>query len=707
MDSTRRAYFLALGLFFVSGVSGLIYEVLWLKELGLLFGNSSQAMAATLAAFFTGLAVGGYHWGEKMAHQRQPLKIYALLELGVAVSALGYFLLLQAYAWMYPTLFAWFGDHRLLFVLVKFLLAIVILFPPAYCMGGTLPVLSHYVVRQHQQLGQKVSILYVVNTLGAVVGVVLASFYLPPVLGYLHSYFVAIGLTLAVALVAFWISTKQRDELIENRPEQLDIKITAQDINGADLKSLAFVSGVGMIALQVLWGRMFAQVLQNSVYTFAIILVVFLLCLVLGGIIARWLMTSRFDKQLVLFLLLSGGGLLVAITPFEFIYLTHNLRYLGRGEGWSDYLLLISFNAFVIMAPALCLLGTIFPFLLKLGEQQQVAVGRIVGQLVSINTGGAILGSILAGFVILDTLGLWAGIRLIAVIYVMCAWYWLGRSRFHHSRWVILPALSLVLLVSFLDVSRLPLVRVDPLIDKESLLELWEGSAGTVAVIRKQEHLKVKVNNHYTLGGTGSLEYERLQGYLPVLLHDAPESVYVLGLGSGITAGASLKFPIKSLTVTELVPEVIEASDKYFNDYTTGLFYDPRARVIAEDGRNYLRGTEQSFDVVISDLFVPWKAGVGGLYSLEHFQTIKQRLNDGGLFMQWLPTYQLAKADFDIIAKTMLEVFPQVTVWRGDFAARKPIIGLLGHKQVRPLSKSAWLFQNESDEPDRVSLMAH
>jgi spermidine synthase len=664
-------------------------------------------MAATLAAFFSGLAVGGYHWGQKIATQQQPLKIYGWLELGVAVSALGYFLLLQAYALIYPTLFAWFGNERLLFLLVKFLLAMLILFPPAYCMGGTLPVLSHFVVRQQQQLGQKVSVLYVVNTLGAVVGVLLASFYLPPTLGYFHSYWVAIGLTVTVALVAFRFSSKQHNPLTENRTPFIDRHNLPVLVNYVDLKGLAFISGLGMLALQVLWGRMFAQVLQNSVYTFAIILVVFLLCLALGGAIARWLMSSRFDKQLILFLLLLVGGLLVAITPFEFIYLTHDLRYLGSQEGWLDYLILISANAFMIMAPSLCLLGTVFPLLLKLAEQQQQAVGRIVGQLVSINTSGAIVGSILAGFVILDTLGLWAGIRLIAVIYIMCAWYWLGRSRFHSSRWVIVPAVTVVLLVSVLDVSRLPLVRVDPLIDKESLLELWEGSAGTVAVIRKQDNLKVKVNNHYTLGGTASLEYERLQGYLPVLLHDVPKSVYVLGLGSGITAGASLKFPIKSLVVTELVPEVIEASDKYFHEYTTGLFYDPRAQVIAEDGRNYLRGTEQSFDVIISDLFVPWKAGVGGLYSLEHYQTIMQRLNNKGLFMQWLPTYQLSKKEFDIIAKTMFEVFPQVTVWRGDFAARKPIIGLLGHQQVSFLSTSAWVFQNLSEEPDRVSLMAH
>lgn len=419
-NRTSHDFYLALTLFFFSGVSGLIYEVLWLKELGLLFGNSSQAMAATLAAFFSGLAVGGYHWGQKMVGQQRPLRVYGWLELGVAISALGYFLILKAYALLYPTLFAWFDNGQLLFVLVKFLLAIAILFPPAYFMGGTLPVLSHYVVRQHQQLGQKVSVLYVVNTLGAVIGVLLASFYLPPTLGYFYSYWVAIGLTLTVALVAFLVATKQHN-LVEIRQHQADCLSSQTSIKVIDLKWLAFISGSGLLALQVLWSRMFAQVLQNSVYTFGIILLMFLLCLALGGAIARWLMTSRFDKQLVLFLLLLIGGVLVAITPFEFVYLTHDLSYLGGNEGWFSYLILTGVNAFVIMAPSLCLLGTVFPFLLKLGERQGLVVGRIVGQLLSINTGGAIFGSILAGFVILETLGLWAGIRLIAVVYVMCA----------------------------------------------------------------------------------------------------------------------------------------------------------------------------------------------------------------------------------------------------------------------------------------------
>jgi spermidine synthase len=698
----NRNFLLIIILFFFSGMSALIYEILWLKELGLLFGNASYAMATTLAAFFWGLAVGSYQWGKRVYTYNNPLKLYALLELGVAGCAAGYFIILKLYALIYPEIFAWLGNDRFFLTAVKFVLAILILFPPAYFMGGTLPVISQFAVRHVNQLGQKVSLLYVANTLGAVSGVFLAGFYLPGLLGFTKSYLLAMLMTVCVALIAIMISKTQHIQ----DPQPIEpTNSTGNTI--LDLKLLAFLSGLLILSLQVLWGRMFAQVLQNSVYTFAIILMVFLFCLALGGMLANRLMLIPIDPQKSMFGLLLTGSLLVAITPFEFFWLTDNLHYIGANEDWNAYLIQVTLKAFLIMGPPLVLLGSIFPLLIKLSEKENIAAGIMIGQLASINTAGAILGPLLAGFVILDTLGLWSGIRLVAIVYAICAWLWINHCRLNKTHNSLLPALAILLMVSVLDTAKLPVVKIDPVIDDESLLETWEGSAGTIAVIRRGEHLKVKFNNYYTLGGTGSYELEQFQGYLPILLHTNPNSVYVLGLGTGITAGAGLAFPIKRLVVTELIPEVVKASDKYFSRYTNQLFYDPRATIIEEDGRNYLRGTREHFDVITSDLFVPWKAGVGNLYSLEHYQTILNRLNDNGLFMQWLPTYQLSKTELFIIIRTMLEVFPQVTVWRGDFSALKPIIGLLGHQTIAPLSKNAWLFKQDNANKERIPLLAH
>ena len=693
-----RTYFIQLNLlFFLSGMAALVYEVLWLKELGLLFGNTSQAMASTLAAFFLGLATGGFYWGKKVAGWPNRLKLYGWLELAVAGCAVGYFALLKVYGLVYPVIFACCGNNATLFVAVKFALSLLILFPPAFFIGGTLPVMSHFVAPDQQGLGRKVALLYVVNTLGAVTGTVLAGFYLPVWLGYRFSYGLAMVISLSVAAIAFLMA---RSNTIDTKPAARVGRLAG----GAEkLKVTAFVSGLLMLALQVLWGRMFAQVLQNSVYTFALVLAVFLTCLALGGWLARLMMNSRFDAETLVYFILAAGGMSVGVSPFLFIGWTDGLHYIGSASDWLGYLMQITWAALIIMGPSLILLGAVFPLLIRLAEKRtEASSGNIVGHLVGLNTLGAITGSLLAGFFILDQMGLWAGIRLLSVVYLLTAGYWLKRLELANSRWAILPALGIVLTVSFFDTGKLPTVRVDPVNEDESLLEVWESSAGTVAAIRQGGQLKIKVNNYYTLGGTGSQDLEQLQGYLPLLLHERPRSVYMLGLGTGITAGGTLAYPIESLVVTELLADVVAASDKYFGRYTNNLFYDPRVRVVNEDGRNYLRGTKARFDVIISDLFVPWKAGAGSLYALEHYQTARQRLNKDGLFMQWLPAYQLTRTDFDVIAKTILAVFPQITVWRADFSSLKPVIGLIGHQSPGRLSPSVQLFAQ-----DKSQLLTH
>ncbi len=690
----NRPFYLALSLFFVSGFTALIYEVLWLKELGLLFGNSSYALATTLAAFFLGLGVGGEYWGKRASKHPAPLRLYGLLELGVACSALAYFLLISLYGYIYSSLFAEFSNHRAWFTLIKFCLAIIILFPPAFFMGGTLPIITQYVVNNNEELGRKVSLLYAGNTLGAVFGAGLAGFYLPKILGFNHSYWLAIAITVTIAIIAITIS--------KTKPTTSTQKTKSEPVAN-HLQIIAFISGLLTLSLQVLWVRMFAQVLQNSVYTFALILMVFLLCLALGSLLAHRLMRSRLDNQLILFFMLFSGACLVMISPFAFMYWTDNLHYLGANKAWVDYLLEIALVALVIIGTPLLFLGTVFPFLIKLGENQGTDHGILVGRLAAVNTSGAIAGSLLAGFFVLDQIGLWPGIRLMAILYLLTAWYSLSQSRFNQSIWTSLPAIGILLAVSVLDTGKLPVVEIDPVNENESLMEFWEGSTGTVAVIRKGEHLKIKLNNHYTLGGTGSYQLEKLEAILPLAAHPHPKSVYQLGLGTGITAGGALTFPISKLVVTEIIPDVITASEKYFGNYLNGLFFDPRVHIVEEDGRNYLRGTNERFDVIISDLFIPWKAGVGSLYSLEHYQTIRQRLNEKGLFMQWLPSYQMTETEFNVIINTMLQIFPQVTVWRGDFSALKPIIGLMGHKTSQPLSLTTKITQGHQEQPPLLS----
>jgi len=693
-------------LFFLSGVTGLIYEVFWFKELSLLLGSSTQAMATTLAAFFLGLAVGSYHWGARAADCNNPLRLYGLLELAVALSVGGYFFLMQGYAAIYPDLFNAFGNQPKVFLATKFLLAMVVLFPPAYFIGGTLPVLAQYVDRAGKQRGVKVASLYVVNTLGAVVGALLAGFYLPVVWGYGQSYFLTMVLTVLVGLSALGLARGQKEDQCTVPQEPLKNAASQSDVSLTGLKQLSFFSGFTVLSLEVLWGRMFEQVLQNSVYTFALILGLFLFFIALGSFLSYRFMKSSWANEKCFFGLLMASALLIGLSPFVFLYLTENLNYVGSNTGWAEYILTIVAIAAMVMGPVLLCLGGLLPQLIKFSEALGGRTGSVVGTLVATNTVGGIVGSLVTGFFVFDYLGLWSGIRCLAVLCCLAAWFWVPRCQ-SSSRLAVLPALGLFLLVSFLDVGQLPVVKIDAVNDGESLLAVTEGSAATVAVIRRGDDVKIKINNHYTLGGSGSRILEAFQGELPLLVHPNPQTVNILGLGTGITAGAALYYPLQSLTVTEVIPEVVRAADDYFADYSNGLFYDPRAQVIAEDGRNYLRGTAAAFDVIISDLFVPWKAGVGGLYSVEHYQSVRAHLRDGGIFMQWLPAYQLSADSFETITRTLLAVFPQVTVWRGDFSSRTPVIGLIGHLTPSSFEKNTAGLSLQRPTASGLPLLTH
>ena len=710
-SSSTFQFAVILLMFFCSGAAALIYEVLWMKELGLLFGNTTHATATTLTAFFAGLAAGGYVWGQRAPKLKNPLVTYGVLELAVAVSVAAYFIILPTYRQFYPQLFQWFGTAPGPFIAVKFALSMIILFPAAFFLGGTLPVISQFLVRRMHLLGRKISVVYAVNTVGAAVGALVAGFYLPMALGFRKSYFLAMALTAGIGLLAFWLG-RRGFAIPENTTSQEtgESKALTTQLGLPSLRGLAFLSGLVTIALQVLWTRMFSQVLQNSIYTFSLILVLFLICLAIGAGLGSALMRIRIIPTKILYGMFLGSALMVAASPFIFNYLTEGLHYFEGGSDWASYIFGSAGIASLVMGPSLICLGGVFPLLLKLAEPYDSSAGRLVGQLTALNTLGAIAGSISAGFFLLDVLGLWASIRLMGMSYMLATLYLLFKERIYDWKLATLPGLGILLLVSLLDISRLPLVWVEPLKAQESIYEIWEESAATVAVVKQQDSLKIRVNNHYTLGSTGVRDMEAFQSVLPILIHPNPRSIYALGLGTGITAGASLNFPIEHLVVTELVPKVITASKKYFHDYTNGLFTDPRAQVLAEDGRNYLAGTQQKFDVIIGDLFIPWKAGTGSLYSLEHFQKVHDRLNEDGIFMQWMPAFQISRDEFYIVVRTLQEVFPQVTLWRGDFLGDRASIGLLAQTSKTPLAANAALLTAQEDLPSDqqlVPLLAH
>jgi spermidine synthase len=432
---------------------------------------------------------------------------------------------------------------------------------------------------------------------------------------------------------------------------------------------------------------MFAQVLQNSVYTFSVILTIFLTSLGLGSALASALCRRHWSPRFVLFTLLAVSGLLVGLTPLVFYRSTSGLQFLGEGLGWTAYVATVFARVALVLTIPTVIMGTIFPYLLKLSEARMTSAGRTIGQLASLNTLAAILGSLAAGFLLLEVWGLWASLRAMAIVYLGLAVFaapgtWRSRPALR-----AVPALGIVLLAFLLTYRDFATVHLDEE-HQERLVQVYEGSAGTVAVIHRDDGLGIKVNNHYVVGTSGAALNVRIQSFLPLSLHPAPGSVFYLGMGTGITAGGALPLPVERVTVCELSGDVVRASREHFGPFVNGLHQDSRVRILAEDGRTYLGATDEHFDLVIGDIFLTHRVGVGSLYTLEHFETVRDRLQPGGYFVQWLPMFELSGEEFGIIARTMLEVFPQLTLWRRGFSPSYPVYALLGQTEPAALDRA-------------------
>ena len=685
-------------LFFASGAAALIYQVLWVRELGLLFGSTAQAAALTIAIFFTGIALGGWLFGRLSERLARPLGTFGLVEIGVAATALGHFLVIEAYFTLYPGLYALVGGVPVLETALKAGVAATILLPSAVLMGGTLPLIGQHVIRAGRDLGRRGAALYALNTAGGASGALAAGFFLPVWLGFSGAYLLAVGLDLAVGLVALLIArraTPATTNVAAASPRAPDTPIPAR------LWVIAFASGFATLAIEVIWTRAFAQVLQNSVYTYALVLTVFLMALSLGAALANALNRARLRPEAVLSALLIASALVIAATPHLFHHLTGGLGYLGGRADFAGYVLEVGRVALLAMLIPGTILGAVLPYLLRL-MQGGGAPGPLLGRLIAVNTTGAILGALAGGFVLLPVAGMWKGLWLMAALYALLVLVLWRRDEGWSARAPRLAALIGALLL-LIGQPGLEPTRLNP---GERLLAFREGPSAHVSVIGRGEARFIRVNNFYTLGGSGALVPERNQTMIPLLTHPAPREIFFLGMGTGISAGAGLFAEPERVTVCELLPDVIDFAREWFGPYVNGLFSDPRVTIHAEDGRQCLARSSARYDMIIADLFTPWRAGVGNVYTLEHYRLAASRLNEGGTYVQWMPLYQVSQREFAIIANTMAQVFPELTLWRGDLYPERSVLALVGRNAAAPLDPAVlaaqWRAMTGEDTPEAL-----
>lgn len=658
----------------VSGAVALVYEVVWQRQLALLLGSSAPATASVLGAYFAGLGLGALVVGRFARRWQRPLRAYAVLEFGIGAGALLVAPGLDALAGIYPVVFQHLADHGAAFLAVRTLTAFVVLLPATFCLGGTLPLLGPLLDRGRHELGRTAGWLYVVNTLGAAVGAVAAPFLLLPWLGLAGSVQLCAALNATLAFIALALDFR----LAPTAPPATEAIAPAAAGQLDPWWPAALLSGAGTFALQVLWNRAFAQIHENSLHAFAAIVATVILALAIGGQLARLALARAFHPRR-----LTGGawclaGLVVAASPWLFLAQSHQLAYApATGVAALGHLLVLS--SAVLLLPML-LLGVALPAIMEAaGREPGASPGRTLGRLLAANTLGSILGALLAGYALPAALGLWRSVTWLGLLLVLAGVWLLVAHRWHRHRRGLGLALAVVALASFGPIAALDLPRVRLESDQgERLLALTESAHGVTAVVERDGSRRLKLNNHYGLGGTASTGDERFQAHLPLLLHPAPRRVAFLGLGTGISAGGATFHSVGQITVVELVPEVVAASRAFFGEANRRVLDDRRTRIVADDARNFLRGSGETFDVIVGDLVVPWRQGEGSLFTLEQFAAARRSLRPDGLFCQWLPLFQLDSAGFEILVRTFLTVFPHAELWRGDFSPTQPALALIG-----------------------------
>ncbi len=701
----RTLSLLVLSFFFVSGACGLMYQVVWLRVMGLVFGNTTYATSAVLSGYMAGLGLGALCFGKWIDKPSagDPVKLYGIMEGGVGAYALLTPFIWYFIDWINIVFYRAFNPEFLQFSLFKFAVSFVFLFIPTFLMGGTLPVLSKFYIEHRDQIAHKVGILYALNTAGAVLGVIFSGFFCLYYFGVWQTTVLTAVLNLLIfAACWFWIKGNAAGA------SALPPEIAVQELPAPSksqpnayyttLLVLFGISGGVSMMYEIGWTRILAIVVGSSIYAFSVMLSTFLLGIALGSFLFSWL-SKRIKIDLSIFATLQAATALFAFLgmnqfeemPYRFLKLYH----------WSKHTpFLIELGRFalctiVMLGPTICI-GAMFACFIHLYHQQE-RLGGDIGTAYFANTVGTIFGSALTGFLIIPILGIYktlmaaaglnAAIGAIAFMMslpnrqlrrtiafsVVFVFTWVGASLARPWNKSVITSGAVVRPNMHNANSQEEFIR-----SMENRLNLFykEGTSATVSVNRVRDVISLAVNGKTDASNGTDAFNQFLLGHLPMLLNPDAQKVLTIGLGSGSTVAAVASYAVKQIDCVELEAAVVEGA-RFFSELNRNVLNDPRLRMIVNDGRNYLKINPTLYDVIISEPSNPWMAGVANLFSREHYETMKARLAPQGIVCQWLHAYSMSDQDMRMIIRTFTLVFPNTSLWTSNY----PDLLLLGSNE--------------------------
>ncbi len=723
MDKKRSDGWVVLGLFFCSGATALIYEVVWSKFLAQMFGSTIQAQTVVLAVFMGGLALGNRLFGERSDALRQPLRVYGLLELAIGLYAFFFSSLYTLADGAFVSLGSRVLEQRGLLLALKAALSAGLLLVPTVLMGGTLPLLAAWLQKNADDAGRRSARFYSVNSLGAVCGAGLAGFYLVQALGMVAALQAAALVNLFIGGAAFLLGRRQEPGAAPTETAPTSAQDTcncASTLRWAGLL-LAITGGVSM-GLEVLASRSLALIFGSSLQSFAIVLMSFILGIGLGSaVMASRRLRYRHSERLMV-LLMVGAALWVGLLVIKIEWWIEFYRLAKSGlarstMGYRYYQALAALLSMIVLGLPAAMIGSVLPLLIRLLAGETAALGGKVGRLLTWNTLGAVGGVLLTGFLLMPCLGLRNSFAVLALglgaMALATAWRW-GMRQAAVASGTALALLGVLFLCGgegwrhVISSGAFRSREIEPNLAAMSFrkthvtIDFYEDAPdATVSVehgdgIGAPDDVGLRINGKTDASSRFDLSTQLLVGHLPLLARPESKDVFILGLGSGITGGAVLGHPIEHLTVAENCEPVARAA-KLFEKWNGGVLTDARTRLRIEDARTILKLSPQQYDVIITQPSNPWMVGVGSVFSKEYYELAARRLKEGGIVAQWFHLYDMHDGIVAMVLRTFGTVFPYIEVWdcgSGDLV-------LLGSKRPWPGAPAHYQTGFERERPSK------
>jgi len=708
-------------LFAASGCAALIYEIVWYQLLQFSIGSSAISLAILLATFMGGLCLGSIALPRIPALRRyHPLRVYAVLEIAIGLCGT---LVLVGIPLVNRIYVAAVG-HGLSAMLLRAIVCSLCLVPATLLMGASLPAVARWLEFTPKGVSW-LGLLYAANTLGAVFGCLLAGFYLLRVFDMRTATFIAAALNALVAAISFGLAARTPAHVAADgglapqgtRPEGTRPEATGSPRLWPIYLTIA-LSGACALGAEAIWTRLLGLIMGATVYTFSIILAVFLAGLGIGSnagsIFSRMVQPQKALGYCQLLLTVA-----VAWTAFM---LAGSLPYwpisATPSNPWFAFQLDLARTIWAIL-PATILWGASFPLALSAAAVADADPARVTGGIYAANTGGAIIGALAFSVFLVPAIGTRGSERLLIVlsaVSALCALAPPARSSQSRSLWsqslrsqkaaLWLSASAIVAAVLALSVPAVPpgviaygrsFMTLSP---SSRILYTGEGMNSSIAISTWDNILQFHVSGKVEAStGTFDMRLQRMLGHLPALIHPQARSILVVGFGAGVTAGSFVEYPgLQRLTICEIEPLIPPVATRYFGKENHNVLTDPRTKIVYDDARHYILTTPEKFDVITSDPIHPWVKGSATLYTREYFELVKKHLNPGGIVTQWVPLYETDLATVKSELATFFDVFPGGSVWANEANGGGYDILLLG--QASPVKIDLDEVQRRLDAPE-------